>query len=58
VLETLKMRTLNFALAFALVLAGTTLAGSHDGSLPGIGTFAYGGATTVAAASSVVVATR
>ena len=34
------MRTLSFFLAFAFVLAGSNLAGSPDGSLPGIGTFA------------------
>jgi hypothetical protein len=47
--ETVKMRILSFLLAFALVLAGATLAGSPDGSLPGIGTFA---------SPSIVVAAR
>ena len=37
------MRTLSFILAFAFVLAGPSLAGSSDNSLPGIGTFAYNG---------------
>jgi len=52
------MRTLNFALAFAFVLAGPTLAGSPDGSLPGVGTFAYNNSPIVTAAPSIVVATR
>jgi hypothetical protein len=38
-----QMRTLSFFLAFALVLAGPSIAGSLDGGLPGIGTFAYNG---------------
>jgi hypothetical protein len=37
------MRTLSFILAFAFVLAGPSLAGSPDNSLPGVGTFAYSG---------------
>lgn len=52
------MRTINFILAFALVLAGPTLAGSPDGSLPGIGTFAYNASPIVTAAPSIVVAAR
>lgn len=52
------MRTISFLLAFALILAGPTLAGSPDGRLPGVGTFAYQGSLIVAADSSVVVATR
>jgi hypothetical protein len=35
------MRTLSFILAFGFVLVGPSLAGTSDGSLPGIGTFAY-----------------
>ena len=37
------MRTFSFILGVALVLAGASIAGSPDGSLPGIGTFAYNG---------------
>ena len=37
------MRTLSFILAFALILAGPSMAGSADQTLPGIGTFAYNG---------------
>jgi hypothetical protein len=35
------MRTISFILGFALLLAGPSIAGSSDGSLPGIGTFSY-----------------
>jgi hypothetical protein len=38
-----QMRTLSFILAFAFVLGGSSLAGTSDGSLPGVGTFAYNG---------------
>lgn len=50
------MRILSFLLAF--ILAGPTLAGSPDGSLPGFGTFAYNGSPIVTAAPSIVVAAR
>ena len=43
------MRTISFILAFAFILAGPSMAGSSEGSLPGIGTFSYSGATVVAA---------
>jgi hypothetical protein len=55
------MRILSFVLAFAFVLAGPSMAGSVDNSLPGIGTFAYNGAPIVASAPAphaVVVAAR
>jgi len=52
------MRTLSFILAFAFVLAGPSLAGSSDTSLPGVGTFAYTGSAIVTSAPSVVVAAR
>jgi hypothetical protein len=53
------MRTLSFMLAFAFVLAGPSLAGSSDASLPGIGTFAYNGSPIVTSApEAIVVATR
>ena len=52
------MRTLSFLLAFAFVLAGPTLAGAPDGSLPGIGTFAYNSSSNATAASSLIVAAR
>jgi hypothetical protein len=53
------MRTFSFILAFAFVLAGPSLAGSSETSLPGIGTFAYNGAPmTTAAPQIMVVAAR
>ena len=47
------MRTLKYLLACAFVLAGSSMAGTVDGGLPGIGTFAYSGPRIV---SPVVVA--
>ena len=52
------MQTLSFILALVFVLAGPTLAGSSDGSLPGIGTFAYNGSPITSAPQAFVVATR
>jgi hypothetical protein len=37
------MHMLSFVLAFGFLLAGSSLAGSADSGLPGVGTFAYGG---------------
>jgi hypothetical protein len=51
------MRTLGFMLACAFVLAGSTMAGSTEGGLPGVGTFTYNGSPIVAPLA-VVVATR
>jgi hypothetical protein len=48
-----QMRTLKYLLACAFVLAGSSMAGTVDGGLPGIGTFAYSGPPIV---SPVVVA--
>jgi len=53
------MRTLSFLLAFAFVLAGATIVGSSDPSLPGIGTFAYSGSPIAASVPpAIVLATR
>ena len=53
------MRTLSFLLAFAFVLAGPTIGGSSDPSLPGIGTFAYNGSPIATSVPPVIVlATR
>jgi hypothetical protein len=49
------MRTLSFILAFAFILAGPTLAGSSDGNLPGIGTFAFNGSPIATSAPQVIV---
>lgn len=43
------MRTISFILGFALILAGPSIAGSSDGSLPGTGTFSYIGSPAIAA---------
>jgi len=52
------MRTLSFIIAFAFVIAGSSMAGSVD-NLPGIGTFAYAGSPVVPLASnSIIVAAR
>jgi len=53
------MQTLSFILAFAFVLVLPTLAGSSDGDLPGIGTFAYNGSPIATSAPQpIVVAAR
>ncbi len=54
-----QMRTLSFILALAFVVAGSSLAGSSQAGLPGIGTFAYNGSPIAAsAAQAIVVAAR
>jgi hypothetical protein len=54
-----QMQTLSFILAFAFILAGPTMAGSSDTSLPGIGTFAYNGSPiAVSAPQTIIVAAR
>ncbi|MEA2895922.1 MAG: hypothetical protein QOJ84_1537 [Bradyrhizobium sp.] len=50
------MRTISFILAFAFILAGPSMAGTSDGSLPGIGTFSYGGSPAVTSAPTVIAA--
>ena len=53
------MRALSFILAFGFVLAGSSLAGTPDGNLPGIGTFQYSGSPiTTTAPQPVVLASR
>jgi hypothetical protein len=52
------MRTLSFILAFGFVLAGSSMAGSSDTGLPGIGTFAYNGSPSVPAPQAIVIAAR
>jgi hypothetical protein len=42
------MRTINFILALAFILAGPSMAGSSDQGLPGVGTFAYNGSPVAA----------
>jgi len=53
------MRTLSFILAFGFVLAGSSIAGSSETGLPGIGTFAYTGSPIAASApQGLIVAAR
>jgi hypothetical protein len=51
------MRTMSIILACAFVLAGSSMAGTADNGLPGIGTFSYNG-SPVAAPQVMVVAAR
>ena len=48
------MRTLSFILALAFVVGGTSMAGSVEGNLPGVGTFTYNGSPIVTPARLVV----
>ncbi len=52
-----QMRTMSIILAFAFVVAGTSMAGSVQSGLPGIGTFSYNG-SPVTAPHALVVAAR
>jgi hypothetical protein len=45
-------------LALGFVLAGSPMAGSVDGNLPGVGTFAYDGPTMAGASQAVILAAR
>ena len=51
------MRTVSFILAFVFMVAGTSMAGSVEGGLPGVGTFSYNG-TPVSPAQTLIVAVR
>jgi hypothetical protein len=55
--ETSQMRTVSFLLAFAFVVAGSSMAGSVESGLPGVGTFSYNG-TPVAPSQTLIVAVR
>ncbi len=53
------MRTVSFILAFAFILAGSSMTDPSAGSLPGVGTFAYNGSPIAASApQAIIVATR
>jgi hypothetical protein len=53
------MQTLSFILAVAFGVTGSSMAGSSEAGLPGIGTFAYNGSPIAAsAAQAIVVAAR
>ena len=49
------MRTTSFILAFAFILAGSSMAGSADQGLPGVGTFAYSGSPVATTAAQPMV---
>jgi hypothetical protein len=48
------MQMLKYLLACAFVLATSSMAGTVDGGLPGIGTFAYSGPSIVSPALVIV----
>jgi len=50
------MRSISFILAVAFVLVGSSLAGSSDNGLPGVGTFSYNGSPTVTSVPMLVAA--
>jgi len=52
------MRTISFILTFAFVLSGSSMAGSVENSLPGVGTFSYNGSPVGPSHALVVVAAR
>jgi hypothetical protein len=52
-----SMRTASFILAFVFVVAGSSMAGSVESGLPGVGTFSYNG-TAVAPSQTLTVAAR
>jgi hypothetical protein len=51
------MRSVSFLLAFAFIVAGTSMAGSVESGLPGVGTFSYNG-SPIASPPAMVFATR
>jgi hypothetical protein len=54
-----QMRSLSFIiLAFGFVLASSSMAGSVEGSLPGVGTFSYNGSPIAAGSQPLMVAAR
>jgi hypothetical protein len=53
-----KMRPLSLILAAGLLLAGSTVAGTVQGTLPGVGTFSYNGTMIAQASQPVIVAAR
>jgi hypothetical protein len=50
------MRTISFILGFAFILAGPSIAGSSERSLPGIGTFSYTGSPAIPSTTTVLAA--
>jgi hypothetical protein len=54
----IEMRPLSLIIAAGLLLAGSTMAGTVQGTLPGIGTFTYNGIPIAPVSPSVIVAAR
>jgi len=53
------MRSLScIILAFGFVLATSSMAGSIEGSVPGVGTFSYNGSPVVLATQPLMIAAR
>lgn len=53
------MRIMSFILAIAFVVATSSMAGSAETDLPGIGTFSYNGSpATTATSHTMIVAVR
>ena len=50
------MRTISFILAFAFIMAGPSMAGNSDSSLPGAGTFSYNGVVNAEPQPMVIAA--
>jgi hypothetical protein len=50
------MRTISLIVAFAFVLAGSSMAGSAETGMPGIGAFSYNGSPVVTPHAIVVAA--
>ena len=50
------MRALSYVIALVFLLTGPSLAGSADGDLPGVGTFAYCGSPIATPAPGMVAA--
>jgi hypothetical protein len=48
------MRTVSFVFALAFLVTGSSMAGSVESSLPGVGTFTYNGSPIVTPAPLVV----
>jgi len=49
------MRPLSLILAAALIVATSSMAGSSESGLPGVGTFTYAGSALAPAAPEIVV---
>jgi hypothetical protein len=54
----INMRPLSLIVAAGLLLVGSTMAGTVQGTLPGVGTFSYSGTPIAPASQPVIVAAR